>query len=88
MYFFKILLQTNGFGHKKYDTYNHVNYITLQWWYTLQVKSLSLNIHLELQLNVQIFFTIRTTRNEKPPKPKTINNAHFTDDIFLNKEKK
>lgn len=45
-------------------------------------KSVSLNIHLELQLNVQIFFTIHTIRNEKPPNPKTINNAHFTDDIF------
>lgn len=28
--FFRILLQTYGSGHKKYDTYNHVNYITLQ----------------------------------------------------------
>lgn len=45
-------------------------------------KSVSLNIHLELQLNVQIFFTIHTIRNENPSNPKTINNAHFTDDIF------
>lgn len=45
-------------------------------------KSVSLNIHLELQLNVQIVFTIHTIRNENPSNPKTINNAHFTDDIF------
>lgn len=51
-------------------------------------KSVSLNIHLELQLNVQIIFTIHTIRNENPSNPKTINNAHFTDDIFKNKRKK